>query len=862
MPPTLEAAQAEYKRILGWAATQAAEVERATRRKLCREDLFFLLVFYLRRSDVVHPWIYERCKEVQEDADGCLDVWSRFHYKMVSTHEPVPTPTGWRRHGDLEKGDYVFGPDGKPAKVIARTQVWTDGDCYRVTFDKGYSVVVGGDHLWDVDLSHKARVKGTTTRTKRRRATINTRDLAKEVVRCRSLKTRVLPSVAVTAPLQFGEKDLPIAPYVLGAWLGDGTSATGNITCGDRQLFAEIEKTDRIGPNRYKNRADCENRSIASLSERLTALGIRGKGRKRIPRSYLEASVPQRFALLQGLMDTDGHCDTRGTATFVNINPALASDVFELAASLGLKPSLRQHFGTHKGKPYPFLQVSFQAMADEMPVFRLTRKQKYASKGLRTRSSRHAIVSVEPVPSEPCSCIQVDRDDGLYLIGRHMVPTHNSTILTFAKTIQDIITDPEITVGIYSNTADLARQFLRQIKTEFEDNGELKQLFDDILWSDPQNMASKWSEKDGIIVKRRGNPKEATIEAFGLIDQQPTSKHFSHRIYDDIVTQESVGNPDTIKKTTERWELSLATGYGTGGRNIERYVGTFYHGNDTYQEIMRRGVVKVRRYPATENGRADGEPVLMSREALNTICRGMGTATAAMQIFLDVKGGSVRAFPANGIRWWVPKRAGLNVYIIVDPASGKKRYRGGVIQNDYTSMLVFGVDGNENRLVLTIVRDRLNLNARTEMLFRLHRQFRPIQQVGYEEAGMQSDIEHIQYVQGVESYRFDITPLKATQPKPDVIESCLPQFETGKWYLPEGGVRVVNSEGRSEDVIQTFLQEEYNLYPVAKHDDTLNCFGLSNHPDVRIVTPGFDYSKIAAARLRRAERRKRSIAAL
>ncbi len=465
---------------------------------------------------------------------------------------------------------------------------------------------------------------------------------------------------------------------------------------------------------------------------------------------------------------------------------------------------------------------------------------------------------IHPWVYERCKMVQEDPDGCLDVWGRFH---YKSTIGTFAKTIQDILIDPEITVCIFSNTSPLARQFLRQIKTEFESNGKLKQDFDDVLWSDPEKLSQKWSEHEGLVVKRRGNPKECTIEAFGLIDNQPTSKHFSHRIYDDVVTQESVGNPETMKKTTDRWELSIATGQG-GGKNIERYYGTYYHGNDTYQEIQRRGVVKVRRFPATEDGRADGVPVMMEEDALIKLARSMGTSTFALQMLLDVKGGSTRSFKPEWIRWWPAKRAGLNVYIIVDPSSGKKRYRGGRIQNDFTSILVFGVDGNENRLVLDLVRDRLNLNGRTEALFRLHRKYRPIQQVGYEESGMQADIEHIQYVQGHEAYRFDITPLGTNLAKSDVIESCLPQFETGKWYLPEGGINGVNSDGRAEDVIQTFLTEEYNLYPVAKHDDTINCFGLANHPDIRIVVPGLDFTRVAAHRERMARRRKRSLMAL
>lgn len=187
-----------------------------------------------------------------------------------------------------------------------------------------------------------------------------------------------------------------------------------------------------------------------------------------------------------------------------------------------------------------------------------------------------------------------------------------STIITFGLTIQDILNDPELTFGFFSHTRPISKQFLRQIKWEFERNENLKAWFPDVLWQNPHKEAPKWSEDDGIIVRRTGNPKEATIEAWGLVDGQPTSKHFKRMVYDDVVTRESVTTAEMIKKVTEAWELSrnLAS---EGGQS--RYAGTRYHFNDTYAEMLKRGITP-RIYPATVDGTADGVPVLMSRERL------------------------------------------------------------------------------------------------------------------------------------------------------------------------------------------------------------------------------------------------------
>jgi hypothetical protein len=124
-----------------------------------------------------------------------------------------------------------------------------------------------------------------------------------------------------------------------------------------------------------------------------------------------------------------------------------------------------------------------------------------------------------------------------------------------------------------------------------------------VLWADPQKESPKWSEDEGITVKRKGNPKEATVEAWGLVDGQPTSKHFDVLNYDDIVVESSVGTPEMIKKTTD----ALSNSYNLGKRGGKRrFVGTRYHYNDTYREIMDRGTVTPRLYPATVGGTVDG----------------------------------------------------------------------------------------------------------------------------------------------------------------------------------------------------------------------------------------------------------------
>src|SRR5215469_3883104 len=405
---------------------------------------------------------------------------------------------------------------------------------------------------------------------------------------------------------------------------------------------------------------------------------------------------------------------------------------------------------------------------------------------------------------------------------------YKSTIITFALTIQDILRDPEVTVGIFSPTRPIAKGFLRQIKREFEHNDMLKECFPEILWANPEKEAPKWSEDDGLVVRRKSNPKESTLEAHGIVDGQPTSKHFRLMIYDDVVTRESVTTVEMINKVTEAWELSrsLAT---EGGAS--RYIGTRYHFNDTYREIMRRGAAEPRLHPATEDGTPAGKPVLFSPETLAERRRDMGPYTFGCQLLLDPKADSIHGFKREWLKFLKEPADGdgLNTYLLVDPASSKKK------DSDYTAAWVVGLSSDRNYYVLDMVRDRLRLTERADMVFSLHRRWKP-QGVGYEAYALMADIEHIEERMGRENYHFSITKLGGTMPKPDRIKRLIPLFEQGRIWLPTS-LHKRDYEGIERDLVRAFLQEEYEPFPVALHDDMLDALSRMLDEDFSLTWP-------------------------
>lgn len=178
-----------------------------------------------------------------------------------------------------------------------------------------------------------------------------------------------------------------------------------------------------------------------------------------------------------------------------------------------------------------------------------------------------------------------------------------------------------------------------------------------------------------------------------------------------------------------------------------------------------------------------------------------------------------------------PSMQQLNRYIFVDPANSKK-----ITQDaDFTAIWVVGLGHDENIYILDIVRDRLNLTERTELLFDLHRKWRPLDVI-YESYGMQADIDHIKSSQEMEQYRFKVTPIGGSLKKQDRIRRLIPLFESHRLWFP----RTLNRTGTDNvmrDLIHEFVEEEYLPFPATiRHDDMLDA--LSRLLDVHLRWPG------------------------
>lgn len=456
---------------------------------------------------------------------------------------------------------------------------------------------------------------------------------------------------------------------------------------------------------------------------------------------------------------------------------------------------------------------------------------------------------------ERCREVEASPDGHLDLWAREH---YKSTIITFAGSIQEILKDPEITIGIFSHTRPDAAKFLAQIKGELETNEELQALFPDILYEAPHKDSSLWSVEKGIAVKRQSNPREATVEAHGVVETQPVGSHFRLMIFDDLVTPASVSTPEQVKKTTVMHALADNLGArGPDGLKRKWHIGTRYSFADTYQDLMNRKSLQPRIYPATDDGTRDGNPVLLTPEAWEVTKRDQPSNVLAAQMLQNPAAGNEAMFKQEWLKFSDIRPATLTVAIMCDPASSRKR------GSDDTVIHVWGMDVARNRYLLDGYHHKMGLTERWMRIRDLRKQWADtpgvqLIKVGYERYGSTSDLEYFTERMEIEKNFFVIMelawPLEGPGSKYDRIQRLEPDFRQGKLYLAGQYAEETRNQTMLRQQSQAFriytptrrldhegnayslnkkLLDEYVVYPYSAHDDGLDTASRWNDMDMR-----------------------------
>ena len=346
--------------------------------------------------------------------------------KLLADDTPVLTREGWKKHGDLKVGDYVIGLDGEFKKVLAVSPKAPANCC--VEFSDGDKIYCHENHEWVID----ARPKGERIiRETKWFNTIKMYSGPKESVRGHRYEYQLPMFNGVKGEV----KCLPVQPYSLGAWLGDGTNTKPCIT-GDKNDYKIIDKMKLDGYNNHKifvhKTTGVYTYYFDNLRKALNNAGLcywNKTVRKFIPDVYFSASEGQRLELLAGLLDTDGHLSKdENRYHFTTAEETLKDSFIKLVSTFGwrvnvIKQEPRLSSSGIMGK-HEYWVIGFNP--DRYIPCQLERKQ------LTTFSKKRKIGFKSVTQGDfgkIGNCIEVE--GGIYLAGHKMKPTHNSSIMKY-----------------------------------------------------------------------------------------------------------------------------------------------------------------------------------------------------------------------------------------------------------------------------------------------------------------------------------------------------------------------------------------------------------------------------------------------
>lgn len=493
------------------------------------------------------------------------------HGKQVADETPVLTVKGWKTHGELQVGDEVFHPTGRPVKVLALSDK-TPSD-WVVELSNGAQVRCHGNHEWTV--------------YDRARRAVFTRETRWFVEPTRFGKPRAVTSggrctyqLPGTHTLEFPTAELPLHPYVLGAWLGDGSRGKGCIT----HAAEDVAVADRVEALGYPRSSVCVHKTTGVVTTYFSGPRPNVTGRllgelraagvtpaKHIPEAYLRASIEQRLQLLAGLVDTDGHVDSNSRVRITTADEALARGIVDLCTTLGFRPYQRREEPTLSSSGIQGRQVyyvvGFQPTCPIPCV--LARKQ-------IQRFAPQRAVGVERVYHDPVGaqghCIQVDSPDGLYLVGKELIPTHNSELTSRNFPAWALGKYPWMEFILASYGMSLAEKFSRDVLDRIRDP-HYGLLFPDMQLK--TESADQWSTTSGGGLRAAG----ARVGVTGM------GAHIL--VIDDPFRDQKDADSDTIRNDTWDWYTTTAmTRLAPGGGVL--IINTRWHDDDLSGRLLER----------------------------------------------------------------------------------------------------------------------------------------------------------------------------------------------------------------------------------------------------------------------------------
>jgi replicative DNA helicase len=375
----------------------------------------------------------------------------------------VLTTTGWKQMGKLQIGDRLASIDGRGSEV---TGIFPQGieQVYRVRFSDGRSGEFSGEHLWTVHY-----------RTWDKPRVLTTNQVAEMLAKKRYQGRLWIDQFCGI----FGSRsDLPIAPWALGALIGEGDFANMRFSSASPHMLERLRA--ELGPDYTLNHAGnydyrvvqtkpsrrhgAAGTLLSPLRVQLRALGLWGKRstEKFIPKQYLEADYNSRLNLLQGLLDADGWVETFSSVRFATSSKQLAEDIVKLARSLGAWCSVspKQTNFTYRGMRKVGLPSYVVCIVHPQPHTLLSLPEKRARTRTATRLKRLTFASVTPARETETQCISVSHPTELYITDNFIVTHNTAFVLNLAHKIATQAKEPVLIFSLEMSKEQLVDRLL------------------------------------------------------------------------------------------------------------------------------------------------------------------------------------------------------------------------------------------------------------------------------------------------------------------------------------------------------------------------------------------------------------------
>lgn len=344
--------------------------------------------------------------------------------KMLALDTPIPLADGtFKLNKDIVEGDMLIGSDGKPTRVLEAHPEQRPDKCFAIYFANGEVIKAGGEHKWSVYRGNKN--KNGEHMFER----LTTQYLYSQY------KNKVKLCIPKVTNADFGEKDLPFDPYLLGLWLGHGNPATGIFKSYDNEVKEAFEKwasqydgayLKDVTPAVIKKFTFYEicNAPIKEVLHDIQQMEFYGESKRGIPKLYLQGSYDQRFALLSGLLDSVG-ITVGSEIRLTTANATLLADMKRLLQTFGVKYREKSFENGNYTSLSPTYTILFFKM--EHCPSRLPRRIKAWSKPFsQIRTKTIEIVRMKEIKVEPMRCLTVAAVDELYCCGEHQTLTSNT----------------------------------------------------------------------------------------------------------------------------------------------------------------------------------------------------------------------------------------------------------------------------------------------------------------------------------------------------------------------------------------------------------------------------------------------------